>query len=122
MLLGWVSKPVVEAGKGMVYEQLTLALCADHKLVRRFSAWRIARNGFPTKTDTDFLKTIKTLLTEYAYLPRTPAIGATVGITDPVAWKKHCSTARKIIVALRKSLMKVVVMDSRDTKETLGKV
>lgn len=122
MLLGWASKPVAEGGAGLAYDQLTLALCADHKLVRRFSAWRIARNGFPTATDTDFLKTIKTLLTEHAYLPRTPAVGASVGIADPVAWKQHCATARSIIVALRKSLMKVAVKNSRDAEEPLAKI
>jgi hypothetical protein len=116
---GWAMKPLAECGAGLRLEQLTMALIADHELVRRFSAWRVERNGFPTTTDTGILQTMKALLTPHAYLPRTPSIGATVGITDPKAWKEHCAKTHAILLSLQNSLKAVVVMDSRDPKEPL---
>lgn len=122
MLLGWASKPVAEGGAGIPLDKLTLALCADHELVRRFTTFRISRNGFPTATDTAFLTTMARLLSEHAYLPRTPAIGASIGINDPVAWKKHCAEAREEILGMRKSLDSVAVELSRDPKEPIKDV
>lgn len=122
MLLGWASRPVAEGGAGLALDKLTLALCADYKLVRRFTTFRISRNGFPTATDTEFLTTMARLLSEHAYLPRTPAIGASIGINDPVAWEKHCAEARDKILRMRKSLGRVAVKLSRDPTEPIKDV
>lgn len=116
---GWAMKSIAEGGAGLRLDQLTFALITDHEMVRRFSAWRVERNGFPTTTDTGFLQTMKALLTPYAYLRRTPAFGATVGITEALAWEKHCANAHAVLLSLQSSLKPVVVMDSRDPKEPL---
>ncbi len=117
--LGWSMKPRDEGGAGLTLDQLTLALIADHERVRRFSAWRVERNGFPTTTDTGFLQTMKALLTPYAYLPRTPAFGATVKLFDPLVWQQHCANAHAVLLSLQSSLKPVVVLKSRDPEEPL---
>jgi hypothetical protein len=122
MLFGWASKPVAEGGAGLATDKLTLALCADHELVRQFSVYRIARNELPTATDTEFLTCMIRLLAPHAYLPRTPAIGATIGISDPEAWREHCATARDEIKKLRASLEAVAIEFSRDPTEPIKEV
>ena len=106
---GWCRKPIDEGGAGLKLDNLSLALITDHELVRRFSAWRVERNGHPTTTDTGFLQMMKALLSPHGYLPRTPAIGETIGITDPLVWTERCAKAHAVLSSLQGSLNPVVV-------------
>jgi hypothetical protein len=94
MILGWAQKPLSEGGLGLAFADLSLALCADYRIVLKFSGWRIARSEKPTMLDYNFLISVGSMLAPWGYLTMNPQFGERFGITVPEEWLKHCATAR----------------------------
>lgn len=122
--IGWLRLSPAEGGCGRPDDEAqTLGHFANADLVKKFVEWRIARaggniNGTPKR----ILMTVAMLThPDHGFLPARGDIGASVGFSDPSAWKQRCAETHAWTKSARQRIAQRV-QPSRDPFEPIREI